>query len=639
MSQLEYQRLDDLLNYLIQQDFPISLDTLSQVIKVSTRTLRSDIKKINEYITSYGAEVQLIRKKGYIIQYSNKEQFDTFWDNDQSGTFLFTTAESRLEYLLRIFLTSDDFVKQNDLLNLFFISQNTLYNDLRNLKNLLSIYNLKVINKSNLGYTLEGEEENIRLAISSIIFQSNLDKFISNSSSIVKDVCINITYDSFDTIYQKTLGELISADSDYFHRNAFSKLLLALSRIKEGHTIPSFSKTVELIPFADIQIKHFIQQSENYFDIKISQPEQKYFEYILSENFPHIISNNLKQNNVLASKIVSTLISNLKKRTSASWVSDETLKVNLTEHISRLLSVHTIEGIRENPILEAVKNNFPYPFDLAVTEIQKIEKQYDLIFSEDEISYIALYFASAIESNPNDQEELSLLIVCGTGITLSSIIESKIKKRFPNQFRAINKTGFLDLENHLRQNCFDIIISTIPINEALTESQIVYLDIDNFESAFDHIESLIKTTHIPSLPLYKKEHFLLIQDNISKHDLFKKISEILMEQDYVSNQFYDELLQREAVSSTAINDLIALPHPIGPSVKTSTIFPIIAPKGIEWENKKRIKFIFIMAIKPEDISQSEYIYDEILDFMSSKKKQNELLATPTFDSLLSILSL
>ncbi len=63
MMKLSFQRLDDILNYLITQSSPVTLDALSKLTKVSGRTVRSDIKSINELISKQGAEVFLIRKK------------------------------------------------------------------------------------------------------------------------------------------------------------------------------------------------------------------------------------------------------------------------------------------------------------------------------------------------------------------------------------------------------------------------------------------------------------------------------------------------------------------------------------------------------------------------------------------------
>ncbi|WP_029244721.1 HTH domain-containing protein, partial [Streptococcus sobrinus] len=121
-------------------------------LNISSRTLRNDIKTINDYISNHGAEIELVRKKGYKLIYTDKEEFELFWHHDDKGTFLFTSAKNRIDFLLRIFLTTDNYVTQEYLLNTFFISQNTLHSDFRALKKLLEPYQIQKSNKSNLGY-------------------------------------------------------------------------------------------------------------------------------------------------------------------------------------------------------------------------------------------------------------------------------------------------------------------------------------------------------------------------------------------------------------------------------------------------------------------------------------------------------
>lgn len=88
----------------------------------------------------------------------------------------------------------------------------------------------------------------------------------------------------------------------------------------------------------------------------------------------------------------------------------------------------------------------------------------------------------------------------------------------------------------------------------------------------------------------------------------------------------------------SIGDNIALPHPIGDSVLKSCIFTVINPKGINWDKHQSIKFIFLFAVKSEDTEKIQTIYEQMLDFIASKDKQDLLLKTPTFETLTNIFS-
>ena len=199
--------------------------------------MRNDIRLINDYIGKNGARVKIVRKEGYQLQYDNKNKFDEFWSHEDTGTFLFTSSETRLQFLLRIFLTTEHFITKNYLLDTMFVSQNTLYSDLRKLKTMLAFYDIKIQNKSNLGYTVKGKEEDIRRAIVNLIFQDDLHDFIIEQTTTVKDVCANVDYDLFSELFYSLFDEIKLSNTDYFEKLTFVHLLLSVSRIKSGHKV------------------------------------------------------------------------------------------------------------------------------------------------------------------------------------------------------------------------------------------------------------------------------------------------------------------------------------------------------------------------------------------------------------------
>ncbi|WP_303975205.1 PTS sugar transporter subunit IIA, partial [Streptococcus merionis] len=111
-----------------------------------------------------------------------------------------------------------------------------------------------------------------------------------------------------------------------------------------------------------------------------------------------------------------------------------------------------------------------------------------------------------------------------------------------------------------------------------------------------------------------------------------------LEQGFVGSNFLQDIHKREEISSTTISDSIAVPHPLGDSVIKSSIFPVIAPKGIIWDDKI-VKFVFLFAIKSENSNQMQQFYDQLLDFISSDKLQTKLLKEANYQTFMDIFSL
>lgn len=631
MSKLDYARLDNILNYLITKHLPVSQDILCKELNISSRTLRHDIKMINDYISDNGAEIELVRRKGYLLNYTDKEKFEYFWHHDDQGTFLFTSAKNRIDFLLRVFLTTDNYVRQDYLLNTFYISQNTLYNDFRSLKQLLAPYHIQIINKSNVGYYISAEESDIRSAILNLIFRDNLYDFISGKNKSVRDICNNIDYKTFSTIFYNFIDGIKLNSTDFFERNSFSAILLTLSRIKYGHQLhTAFKPELKLSPPYQSEFNEFISALNETFQIKLSAYEQSYILFILSENYPNIIERlNLSEDNIqLARDIVQSLLNHLDQKISDAWIYDNNLKSNLTNHIIRALNVLVIKGNRTNPISQHIKNNFPYAFDLAASEMSRIENIFQLTFSEDEIAYIALYFANAIEKYKNSsRDKIKIAIICGTGKILSSIIQTRLERYFPNLIDSIDNLSLKEFDS-TDKSAYDLFVTTIPIK---VSDKIYYFDISNFEQNFKDLEKIIRSKRT-TLQLFNPLFIKTFPDKITKTDLIKTLANELLQKGYVTESFAQDVFKREEISNTVLDNIVAIPHPINHSVKKSVISVAIIPKGIYW-NQSHIKFVFLLAIRPEDIKSLEYIYEKLLDFTTSKALQEDLLRNKDMKTL------
>lgn len=637
MSFLNYQRLDNIVNLLLDKKESVHIDELCSYCNVSDRTIRSDINMINDYIRNHGAHIVLLRKKGYTIEYLDQNTFDEFWSHQDTGTFLFTTSETRLIFLIRVFLTADDFIGQEYLQSILFVSQNTLYNDLRSLKEILNQYNLKLQNKSNLGYKLIGKEQDLRSATIDLIFKSNFNEYLTASTSVEKDICNNIDYNLFRNLYETCFSTTLFIDSDYFHRNIFTNLLLTTSRVKAGYTLINFDKKIRLkqqfIPVIDC----FTTKIEKQFHITLSDIEKSYINFCIAENSPSLIDDiAVNENQETAQNILKVIHNTLQTLTDADWINDKRLHSKLLEHIKLFLKIQTIEGNRTNPIFDTVKNNFPYAFDLAISCCSEIVKTYDVHFSEDEISYIALHLTNAIEHNNQvTHKQVSLAIICGTGRTFSSIIEAKIKRRFQNVFSNIEKHSYSSYSSlKEKSKKFDIVVSTVPIRKNAID--IIFIDINDLDSSMNQIEQeLNKLNENKSESLFSSKHFQIMYEKSNKEKVLMHLHKELFSQGFVKENFLSELFEREEISSTIISESIAIPHPLGNAVIRSTIFPVIAPKGIMWDGKL-IKFVFLFAIKAEESEKMENIYEYLLDFISSEQLQTKILKNPTFDAILSI---
>lgn len=265
----------------------------------------------------------------------------------------------------------------------------------------------------------------------------------------------------------------------------------------------------------------------------------------------------------MAQDIVQSLLNHLSQKISDDWIYDKRLENNLTNHIIRALNVLVIKGSRTNPICQHIKNNFPYAFDLAANEMSRIESIFHLTFSEDEIAYIALYLANAIEKYKNSSNaKLKIAIICGTGKILSSIIESRLRRYFSGAIENVNNLSLKEFEV-TDTNDYDLFVTTIPTQ---ISDKIFYFDISNFEQNFKDLKKTISSKQ-QKLQLFNLFSIKTFPSKLTKNQLIEDLSDELLQKGYVTETFSQDVLNRELISNTILDNIVAIPHPINHSVK------------------------------------------------------------------------
>lgn len=117
---------------------------------------------------------------------------------------------------------------------------------------------------------------------------------------------------------------------------------------------------------------------------------------------------------------------------------DETLRKDLFVHFSSYLTLKELLKNKKNPLLPEIKKNFSYAFELAVLATNNSTWLSEFEFTEDDIGYLALHIAAAIERRKEFEiNKKRVLVVCGQGVSTSGLIEAILKKRFSDKLEVV----------------------------------------------------------------------------------------------------------------------------------------------------------------------------------------------------------
>ena len=192
---------------------------IADILNVTGRTVRSDIRKINDYFKEYGIEIKADVKKGYCFSEEDIQKlhsdliFDLLAENMD-----FDYPENSNERVIWILfgLLFGNTYSNEELEDLLYVSTTVLHKDLLALNYLLDSKTGIRLNREKDRYYIQAEESQIRDLISGIytqrsnpVLQTKYSYFISGDSSfrdMVKVLCPLIP-EFAETIHQKLSGE------------------------------------------------------------------------------------------------------------------------------------------------------------------------------------------------------------------------------------------------------------------------------------------------------------------------------------------------------------------------------------------------------------------------------------------------
>ncbi|MGH1748218.1 BglG family transcription antiterminator [Enterococcus raffinosus] len=630
MSKLAYQRLDDLLELLAKQTTPIPMKELANSFAISERTIRTDIANLNDLLSNVGASITLVRGQGYLLSIHSKEQFDEWWSESMSSSVThLTTSEERQAYLLFLLFKNENPLSLDDFLDQLFVSKNTFYSYLKTARDHLMSYQLKIINRPNIGFEVLGNEFAKRQAISDLLIEKDLQEYLVGFTEMELSLFDNIDLGLLQKLELKHLAPLELLDSDYYHKNILSHFALAISRFLAGHEMSEFPLRVPILKQqAQNVLTHFLAEIDQAFDIQLTNGEKNYFTYYLALNAPRLVETAATNNSSsikTAQSIVDELLRAIKRTSNFDWIEDKTLIEDLTSHIEGFINMNLMNARRSNPLLTTIKKSFPQAYDLCLTHLEIVGKKHGLYFSQDEVGYIALHIAGAMERNSiSDHRKYRVILVCGTGRAMSRIIEAKINKYYQETIEVVERLSYVELQQQ-DLTTIDFVITTvlleqlsIPhvyINMAKLDKEIVKIEhfLSRFTEANDEIYSLFH------------EDFYLHEDVENKEQLLERMTLQLFQKDFVPENFLDSIMKREAINQTNINEWLAIPHPMSLLANQSAVSVAILPNGVDWGNGDLVKFVFLFAITKEDYEDTEEIYSLLLELMEREDIQQALL--------------
>lgn len=635
-----YQRLMLLFNHLRGNRFS-TIESLSKKLNVSDRTIRSDIQEANKVLMAYGIQIKLKKKVGYYLDIQNEESYSIFlneYNNGEQNTPLLESVDSRIKYMICTLLYSKDYVSMEALADAIYVSKSTLLNYIKTMRETLSTFHLDIVSKAGEGLKIIGKEEDIRAFLLNFVLTYNFDEYIIGFTHAEYVLFEDIDLTLIEKIVDGYLSKANIKPSDFSRKNLIIHFALMISRNKNGSMIESFP-TIEKEVDIETFVRDIINDLESQFHIKINEAE---FNYVYS----HFVSNTDLKTNVINQDnldlIMEDILNNIYENYYFDLRNDVILYQDLFLHLRSILKTKEVHLNKRNPLLNTIKSNFPLPYEITLTAISQIGEKYNLSLTEDEIGYISLHIGSSIERcYANRDDKKNAILVCGSGQATSRMLEARINACFKDRIVIIKRLSYSEFKQMKKEDFtfVDFAISTVEIDNPLIPTMSVDFALDHESiaklSAYLNTQSEYNLKKIEDF--FAEDIFSLNQSYQNKEAVLQDMCKMLVKGGYANDDFYENVMKREKIGNTNMDNVFALPHPMSICANDTKVAVAILKNPIPWNHKEEIQIVFMLAIKKSDHMNIEHLYDTFMNIINNPKLQSELIHVEDFTSFMDII--
>ncbi|MBE6125540.1 MAG: HTH domain-containing protein [Erysipelotrichaceae bacterium] len=156
------------LNVLFSHETPVNANIIASMINSSLKTVKKEIDDLNVICLENGCEIISYPGSGYVMEIYDRERYNSFarMVKSQSNRNLFyqDSQDERVHFIIRCFLAKKN-ISIYELMDWCNCSESSIRRDIKKVRDILKNHKLSLVNHTNKGTSLEGDEWHIRLTM------------------------------------------------------------------------------------------------------------------------------------------------------------------------------------------------------------------------------------------------------------------------------------------------------------------------------------------------------------------------------------------------------------------------------------------------------------------------------------------
>ena len=405
-----------IIDLLINAEDYLTVKKISSLLGVSERTVHNDLDYLQD-------KYEIIKKSGVGIRLvSNNNLIDTE----------ITLDGRRLDIIKKLILEGRT-VTINELKEQYYVSQSSILNDLRWIRNnFLKSYNANLFSSEKGTKVICSENERIKILVSYSNLAINLDQTIFQKEEIIRKFSLIYPENICETcwhVIELFRNEQFSQKAEYYLQNVYRFLLALIFRLQLGNHLVVENKN-ELHTMQVMELTNYLLARDVYnlinenLDTKVKPTEEDvlYLSMLLRANKIRF----LKSTNGIddySKQFASSLIDKMSEVLGIDLTGNLQLVEMICSHCNAMFERIKNKVKLENPMLQIIKQEYQAMFELVWLIVDAIDHDVSKNISEDEIGFLMLYFQNEMEKNKKSKK---IIFVFPNGLYPTNIFPANI---------------------------------------------------------------------------------------------------------------------------------------------------------------------------------------------------------------------
>jgi len=628
------QRQDRILTTLLRQDAWVTAASLADVVGVTPRSIRSYVVALNARVP--GGDAVESGPAGYRAGVAARAALRV-----RAGAE--STPRHRLHAVVRMLLEQTDGIDVYESAAVLHVSEATLEADLTRVRGLLDDSGLR-LDRDRERVRLSGTEEGRRRLISRLAHDETASA--SFDPEAFRTALIGDAVDAAAVgPFKAALVDELSALGYFVNELAISDVLLhiaiAADRVAAGHALtvgPEGAR--DEIPriggmLARLALEHF--------GVRLGDGDSAHLASLVLTRV--VAPADAATQDVARSGVeprVERAVRAELERAAAEYdldLVDDTFVLRLALHIQNLLRRAETRALSRNPLTRSLKTSYPMIFEVAVSIASGLHDRVGSPIHDDEIAYIAMHVGGRLERSRAAASILTATIVCPGYYELHELLRSRVDRSLGS---SIEVTGVVtSVDPDWSSFDTDLVLSTI--EPAGTGDRFVRVhpffsdtDAERVQQAAARLRRARRLNRLrEELSRYlDAEAFLHPLTDEGDEAIIRRLGGMLVRRGLIGEDYVENTIVRERMSSTAFTDALAVPHALQMTAARTAIAIGVADGSVAWGDG-RVQVVALAAFSESDRAAFQTVFEQLVEVFSEHDSVQRIVRRgTTFEAFL-----